>query len=349
MPFEFLSDEQVARYGRFPQEPSVAELEQFFRLDRVALEQVDKRRRPSMRLGWAVQWGTVRMLGVFLTEKPAAVPAGVVGFVGEQLGVDPAELAEYGRRAQTVYEHAWEIRELLGYRDFADGEGELRRFVAARVWSTTEGPRALFDRAVVHLVKERVLLPGITVLTRLVGEARRAENARLYWLLAERTPAETAAALRGLLRVPEGRRVSELERLRTSPVKASGRVLVRELDRVAEIAGFGAGRVEVEPVPAVKLASLARYGMASKAPTLRDLEERRQTATLLATVRHLETASIDDALDVLDLLITSNLLAKAERAGKAEQLRTLPKLRSAARHGARPASERKVAVGRRPA
>ncbi|MFF0520830.1 hypothetical protein ACFYTC_19135 [Actinomadura nitritigenes] len=55
----------------------------------------------------------------------------------------------------------------------------------------------------------------------------------------------------------------------------------------------------------------------------------RQAATLLATVRHLETASIDDALD---LLITSNLLAKAERAGEAEQLRTLPKLGSAARH-----------------
>ncbi|MEU7838388.1 hypothetical protein [Nonomuraea sp. NPDC049129] len=34
---------------------------------------------------------------------------------------------------------------------------------------------------------------------------------------------------------------------------------------------------------------------------------------------------------MLDLLITSNLLARAERAGKAEQLRTFPKLRKAAR------------------
>ncbi|MFB9681776.1 Tn3 family transposase [Streptosporangium vulgare] len=48
-------------------------------------------------------------------------------------------------------------------------------------------------------------------------------------------------------------------------------------------------------------------------------------------MRHLETSSVDDALDVLDLLITSNLPARAERAGKAEQLRTFPKLRKAAR------------------
>ncbi|MET8992306.1 hypothetical protein ACFYUK_47395 [Nonomuraea wenchangensis] len=48
-------------------------------------------------------------------------------------------------------------------------------------------------------------------------------------------------------------------------------------------------------------------------------------------MRHLETASVDDALDVLDLLISSNLLARAERAGEAEQLRTFPRLRRAAR------------------
>ncbi|GIH67162.1 hypothetical protein Msi02_79790 [Microbispora siamensis] len=121
----------------------------------------------------------------------------MVGFVAEQLGVDPEEFADYGRRAQTVYEHAWEIREL----------------------------------------------PGITVLTRLVGEVRREENARPYGLLAERTPAETAVALRGLLKVPEDRRVSELERLRTSPVKASGRVLVRGAGpgRRDRRAGCGAG------------------------------------------------------------------------------------------------------------
>ncbi|WP_155342708.1 hypothetical protein [Acrocarpospora pleiomorpha] len=166
---------------------------------------------------------------------------------------------------------------------------------------------------------------------RLVGEVRRAENERLHALLAGRLPDGMRQALAGLLTVPEGARRSELERLRTPPVKASSRVMVEELRRVAEIAGLGVGAVATDPVPAVKLAALARYGLAAKAPTLRDLAEPRKGATLLATVRHLETSSVDDALDVLDLLITSHLLARAERAGKAEQLRTFPKLRKAAR------------------
>ncbi|WP_344981070.1 DUF4158 domain-containing protein [Streptosporangium fragile] len=52
MPFEFLSDEQVARHGRFPEEPSPAELEQFFRLDRAAPGALEEaKRRPATKLG----------------------------------------------------------------------------------------------------------------------------------------------------------------------------------------------------------------------------------------------------------------------------------------------------------
>ncbi|MGW4476111.1 DUF4158 domain-containing protein [Nonomuraea sp. NPDC004354] len=309
----------------------MAELEQFFRLDRAALDALASKRRPTTRLGWAVQWDTVRMLGVFLTEAPTQVPAGAVGFVAEQLQLDPADLADYGQRQQTVYEHAWEIRELLGFHDFGACEAEVRAFVAARLWASNEGPRALFDRARVHMLKERILLSGITVLTRLVGEVRKAESDRLQALLSGRLSAGMRTALEELLRVGEGRRFSELERLRTAPTKASGRVLSVQLQRVAEIAGLGAGGVVVEPVPEVKLAALARYGKAAKAPALAELAEHRKAAMLLATVRHLETASVDDALDVLDLLISANLLARAERAGKTEQLRTFPKLPSAAR------------------
>src|SRR5688572_29962196 len=70
--------------------------------------------------------------------------------------------------------------------------------------------------------------------------------------------------------------------------------------------------------------------MAAKAPTLRDLEDSRQAATLLASVRHLETATVDDALDLLDVLMASKLLARASRMGREEKLKSLPRLRRAA-------------------
>ncbi len=99
VPVDFLSDDQVSCYGRFLAELTPGELEQFFRLDARARELAAAKRRDATRLGWAVQWGTVqwgtvRMLGTFLLDDPAGVPASTVAFVAEQLGVGPEVLAE---------------------------------------------------------------------------------------------------------------------------------------------------------------------------------------------------------------------------------------------------------------
>ncbi|MFF4986270.1 DUF4158 domain-containing protein [Streptosporangium saharense] len=143
-----------------------------FRLDASALERARLKRRPHNRLGWAVQWGTVRMLGTFLPE-PSQAPSAVAAFVADQMEIDdPSFLAAYPERLPTRHEHAREIRELLGVRDFEAGDLALREYVAGRVWLSNEGPRALFDRAVTWLRRKRVLLPGITTLARLVTEVR---------------------------------------------------------------------------------------------------------------------------------------------------------------------------------
>ncbi|WP_353961756.1 DUF4158 domain-containing protein [Streptomyces sp. NBC_01619] len=93
MAVDYPSGDQVARYGRFSREPSPQELEVFFRLEESALAMARTKRRSHNRVGWAVQWGTVRMLGTFLS-RPARVPPGVAAFVADQLGIaDPSCLA----------------------------------------------------------------------------------------------------------------------------------------------------------------------------------------------------------------------------------------------------------------
>jgi hypothetical protein len=204
------------------------------------------KRRDENRLGFAVQWGTVRMLGTFLGEDPAAVPAGVAAFVAEQLGVrDPACLRGYADRPKTAYEHQWEIRRECGYREFAAGEAELRAFLAARVWAVQEGPRALFDRSVLWLIEHRVLLPGITVLARLVAEVRSSEHDRIQEPLANAPTPEQRERFERLVVVAEDARRSRLDRLKGGPVNISGRGFQAALERAFEIKDLGAGEVEL--------------------------------------------------------------------------------------------------------
>ncbi|MFJ3841130.1 MULTISPECIES: hypothetical protein [unclassified Streptomyces] len=63
---------------------------------------------------------------------------------------------------------------------------------------------------------------------------------------------------------------------------------------------------------------------------MRELEESRKTTTLQATVRHLELASVDGALDLLDVLMAFRLLARADQVGKDKKLKALPKQKRAA-------------------
>ena len=319
MPVEFLSDAQVAAYGRFAGPPSRAQLERFFFLDDANRARVRQRRRDSNRLGFAVQLGTVRFLGTFLAD-PTNVPTPVVEYLAAQLGIaNPSGLQQYAARLPTQHEHAREIRQVYGYREFHDAVAELRVFLAARAWTTTEGPRALFDRATAWLVQHKVVLPGATILAREIVMIRVTAADHLWQVLTAGVDAADAALrrrLEHLLDVEAGARHSPLERLRTSPSRVSGPALVRALERVVAVRQLGAGTVDVSSAPPGRMATLARYGMAAKAPHLRQLTATRRVATLVATVQHLQQVAIDDTLDLLNVLLTTKVLARAARAAK---------------------------------
>ncbi len=209
------------------------QLERFFWLDDADRERVGRRRQEATALGFAVQLGTVRFLGTFL-DDPVDVPWAAVVFVAGQLGiVDPSCVKGYGARPMTVYQHQWDIRRDYGYHDFTDRANELRRFVEARAWLSNEGPRALFDRATAWCVEHKVLLPGVTTMARLVAEVRAAAVERLWSSLYGLAGDPLRRRLDGLLVVPEGARVSELERLRVGPTRLSAAEMTRSLARLA--------------------------------------------------------------------------------------------------------------------
>ncbi len=97
--------------------------------------------------------------------------------------------------------------------------------------------------------------------------------------------------------------------------------MVKALDRVSEISGVGVSGLDLDAVPQRRLVELARYGLAGKTTLLKRHPAARRHATLLATVRYLEGKATDDALELLDLLITSELVGHASRAADKQTLR----------------------------
>lgn len=330
VPIQFLSDSQRSRYGRYVGNPSQQDLARCFHLDEADRDRVGSLRGSHNRLGYALQLGSARYLGTFVPDL-REVPETVVTYVAGQVGAgDPRACLRLYHSAETRQRHCRSIMQAYGYARFSDQPGHfaLVRWLFTRAWLTGERPTALFDDATRWLIDRRVLLPSANVLERLVARTRSRANTRLWRVLAGACDADQASALETLLEVGDDG-LSTLDRLGHAPRRLSSPELVRALDRLVELRSLGVGHLDLSTVPARRLRMLARYGMAAKAQAIARMPRDRRLATLLAVVRETETAALDDALDVFDMLM-GKMDNEARHEGQRERLRTLRLLDDAA-------------------
>ena len=330
MPVSFLTAEQVGRYGRYAGEPTPDQLARHFHLDDADRELAASKRWDHMRLGFAVQLGTVRFLGTFL-DDPSAVPAGVAVDLARQLTItDPGCLTRY-QAGRVRWLHAAEIRRRHGYREFTDPfvRFRLARWLYALCWTGTDRPSVLFDRATVWLVTEKILLPGASALERLVARIRARAASRLWRILARDVTREQRAQLDALLVPGGGARPSPLDRWRNGPYLRSSAELSRAVVRLDEVRLLTAGLPAIDHMPPGRVAALARFATVAKAQAVARMPLERRTATLLAFVRTLEATAQDDVLDLFDIVVTA-LFTDAAKVGKKARLRTLRDLDAAA-------------------
>lgn len=331
MPVDYLTDEQEQWYGCYVGEPTPEQLARYFHLDDEDRTLITQRRGDHNRLGFALQIGTLRFLGTFLVD-PVNIPIGAITYMASQLSIaDPQCIVRYAERLQTQQDHAQEIRQYSDYKEFSDRRGgfALMRFLYARVWVGTERPSVLFDLATAWLLEKKVLLPGVTTLTRLISTIRERVAERLWQQLSAAVFPEQRTDLEGLLARTGESRITNLERLRRAPSRASAPVLVQALARLTEVRQLDIGPLDLVNVPTSRIKALAQYAVTTKAQNIANLTEQRRMATLVSFTRQLTVTAQDDSLDVLDMLIR-DLLARSINSGKKARLRTLRDLDAAA-------------------
>ena len=197
---------------------------------------------------------------------------------------DTASLKLYLERITTYRDHSVEIQRFYGYRDFNDQPEQFRlvRWLYTRAWLSTERPIILFDLVTARLVEKKILLPGVTVLTKLIAQVRDRASARIWRFLAKLPSSEQRIRLDALLLVPEGSRVSTLDRLRRAPTRISSPSMTDALDRLAEIRSLGGQSVDVGRLPLCRVNALARFAAATRAANIARMPLDRRIASLIA-------------------------------------------------------------------
>tara|TARA_R110001583_G_scaffold194501_1_gene365510 strand:+ start:2179 stop:5184 length:3006 start_codon:yes stop_codon:yes gene_type:complete len=326
MPVDFLTSEQKASYGKFSGEPNEVQLERYFHLDEADIAFILQRRGDQNRFGVALQLGCVRFLGTFLSDL-SQVPVNAQRFVGRQLSItDITILSTYAKRETTRREHTAQIRAQYQYQEFAwPWSFRLNRLLYIRSWISNERPSLLFDLATGWLIQHKILLPGASTLTRLISEVRERATNRLWQRLSALPTPKQIIKLETLLQVPEGARTSRFDRYRKGPVTISGPAFNEAVDRYLELKTFDMHELDFTGIPPVRFKNIARHaGMISMHKIAR-MPENKRTAILVAFAKTYETIALDEALDVLDLLIT-HIAAEAKKLGQKKRLRTLKDL-----------------------
>lgn len=330
MPVSFLTVTQRENYGRYAAQPTSEELARFFHISEDDRLLILHRRGNHNKLGFALQLGTVRFLGTFLSD-PLDVPSAVLQTLAKQLKITEIDNLQSYRVGEQRWVHAKEIREYFGYREITDPKIGFRisRWLCALCWTGTDRPSVLFDRAKSWLLTNKILLPGVTVLERLVARTRSRMEIRLWRLLARGITAPQQERLENLLKVTADGRNSLLDRLRSGPVRISAPALVGALIRLQEIRDLSITLSIATHIPQSRLTALARFAATAKVSAINRLPPLRRLATLVAFMHCLKSAAHDDALDAPDILL-GDLFKRAEKEDKKKRLRTLKDLDKAA-------------------
>lgn len=278
--------------------------------DAADLAAVAQARTPETRLGYALQLCCLRFPGRHL-RKGEFLPAVMLDHIAEQIDVDAVVIAKFARRAQTRYEQLASLKRRYGYCDLTRPKrAELAAWLADDALALTEG-KVLIERLIVKMREQRIIIPGISVIERMAGEAMHAADTRVTNDVHALIDDEQRELLEALLSEKAHAQQSRLSWLREPASRVRGRGLLEILDKIDLLRVTRYAAVVVPDGYLSRLALMAREGARLTAQALQQMGPARRLTTLVATLRELEASLTDAAISMFSALVgRANLNAR---------------------------------------
>lgn len=285
--------------------------------DDIAL--IKLRRGEENRLGFGMQLCAYRYPGRLLGPGEV-IGHDTIAFVGDQLAIEVGALASYAVRQQTRRDQLGDLREAYGYQAFTP---EIRREMAAWLLAvalaTTNGLR-FATMFLDELSRRRVLLPGATIIERIVAAAMFGAERNVAKQLTAGLSDDQLADLEGLLSIRDGTRLSVIAWARQPPGASRHRAIDRVLERRKHLLSLRLDPAVAEGVHPERTRQLAREGARLSAQHLAALSVLRRSAVLVATVLDTTVRLTDDAVGLCDRLM-GRIFLRAERREEAALIR----------------------------
>lgn len=143
----------------------------YYKFSKKDLEIIMKHRKEKKQLGFAIQVALLRYPGWSYTSFKY-IPENVIKYIAKQVGTVPKALKYYAKRENTIWNHIQEIRSHYGLNLFNSEIYEKTKLYLFNIATKNDDTLILMNRAIDYLREQKVILPAITTIEKLVWESK---------------------------------------------------------------------------------------------------------------------------------------------------------------------------------
>ena len=261
------------------------------------------RYRKKARLFVAVQICAVRLWGRLLADTHDLSPR-ISGYLGRQLELEPSLNVEMPERKATLSEQRNSILEYLGFKRFDDAaKSELESWIGQKAEAGAL-PDALFQQAESYLLDNRTLLPGATVLERLITHVCAQTFEQMFDMIDQHVSPELREQVDDLLRLSEGEQRSYFNRLKAFPPEASITSLKHYLGLYHRVLATGIDRFEAQLLEPAFLDFFFRQAKTHHAKDLKRFNKQKRYGLMVCFLLETRKQLLDYLVKMHDQYLT---------------------------------------------
>ncbi|MGM0169680.1 hypothetical protein IGI39_004727 [Enterococcus sp. AZ135] len=283
------------------------EFKSYFSFSAEDIELINKHRGEANRMGFGVQLCLARYPGIALSDS-LDIPEDFLKYVGAQLGISIIEFENYGKGKNTLLNHLTEICTYYNYQECTWSNLSYLKKILEDIVKENFDEIYLIQSAVQEFRKQRILLPDIIEIERIVISVRTANELELYRQISDILSDTQKEKLEQLLVISLESKRSKLAWLKTLSGKSTKEAALDVCYRIQTIAAINLNQEALSFVHENRLGQLARVAERYKTYDYIRFDENKRYALLTTFLIKYQQVLIDHLINIhTRILMTAEL------------------------------------------
>ena len=305
-----LTEEQRQELTKIPDNVKDWKIARYYTFNDFDLNVIHQQRKDYNRIGFALQLCCLRYPGWTLTNIND-IPDAIIYHIANQIKVEVTNIKYYGLREKTRLEHLLKLREIYGFRFFDDTDQSLLQDYLIPLAMENDNIMRLIKLSIEKLREQKIILPGITKIERIVSEVSGTAEDKIYEIINGSISTKQKKQLDGLIHVENEEQTTILAYLKEEPGQSSPHTFMGVIERLEIIRSLGLN-VDFKKIHPNRMKQLSRLGSKYEPHSFRRFRESKRYAMLASYLHDLKQQLTDFAVEIHDKQMTI-LLSKGRK------------------------------------